>query len=377
MAAPDVLELTRELVAMDTINPPGNEQRCAAFLASFLEASGFEVELIEFEPGRSNLIARLDGNGELPLCLTGHLDTVPLGAESWQHDPFAGETWEGAVYGRGTTDMKGGVAAMALAATRAAGRKGSHPSLLLLFTGGEETGCDGAKALCATPQLIGKAGAVLVGEPTSNTPLIGHKGALWLRGVCHGVTAHGSTPELGVNAIYAAARAVNKLEEFGFNVKPDSVMGSPSLNVGRIEGGLNVNSVPDRAVLDIDIRTIPGQDNADLLAQLKSYLEDCDELSPTVDVRSILSDKEDPWVQEVIFVLEKDFGIKSDRETANYFTDASVLTPALGNPPTVILGPGEVKVAHKVDEYCEISKLEESVDIFEALISRWEGREQA
>jgi succinyl-diaminopimelate desuccinylase len=368
----DVIELTRHLVAMDTINPPGNEQQCCDYLASLLEDAGFEVELSEFAAGRSSLVARLGGRGEgLPICLTGHVDTVPLGTEGWSCDPFGGEISDNKIFGRGTTDMKGGVAAMVVAAIRLAQDLSNTPGVVLVLTGGEETGCDGAKALCETPEILGRAGAVVVGEPTSNQPLIGHKGALWLNAVSQGVTAHGSTPELGVNAVYEACRAVAKVEDFGFNIPPHDIMGAPSINVGRIQGGININSVPDHAEFDIDIRTIPSQDHREIRTHLEAYLGDKVTLEPSVDVDGVISDASDPWIGEVFDVIEPILGLKPEIATAKYFTDASVLSPQYGNPPTIVLGPGDADMAHKTDEYCEIDKLHQSVNIYEAIIKRW------
>src|SRR6266498_2846770 len=134
---------------------------------------------------------------------------------------------------------------------------------------GEETGSEGAFAL-ARRGMRGQAGALVVAEPTTNRPLCGHKGALWLKATTRGVTAHGSMPEKGVNAIYAAARAVGRLEAFDFNVARHPVMGAPTLNVGTLHGGLNLNSVPDRAEIGIDIRTIPGMLHGLLRDQIAS-----------------------------------------------------------------------------------------------------------
>jgi len=374
----DALQLTRDLVAMDTINPPGFEQACASHVAEILDGAGFNVDLFDFGEGRTNVVASRGGSDEkLPLCLTGHLDTVPLGNEPWTVDPFAGEIRDGRVYGRGTTDMKGGVAAMMVAAVNLSKQLDDTAGVTLVLTGGEETGCDGAKALCETPGALGEAGAIIVGEPTSNVPLVGHKGALWLRAVCRGVTAHGSTPELGVNAVYAACRAVGKVEDFGFNIQPHDMLGSPSINVGRIAGGINVNSVPDRATFDIDIRSIPGQDHLGVVEDLRGLLSEIDELEPTVDVDSVISSESDPWVRSVFRCSEDILGESIGPKTAKYFTDASVLKPAYRDPPTIILGPGDASVAHKTDEYCDINLLYQSVSIYEAIIADWCGLERA
>ncbi|MFT5548592.1 MAG: succinyl-diaminopimelate desuccinylase, partial [Candidatus Azotimanducaceae bacterium] len=231
----DVVGLTQAIVAMNTINPPGNELKCAAFLADILESSDFDTQLVKFADGRANLIARKGHvDGVKPICLTGHIDTVPLGHEPWTQDPFNGEIIDGKLYGRGSCDMKGGVAAIIVAAINIGKNLLNTGGVTLIFTCGEETGCEGAKALCKMPEVLGEASAIIVGEPTSNKPLIGHKGALWLHAACKGVTAHGSTPELGVNAIYKASRSISQIENFGFDVPPHEVMGNPSINVGRM-----------------------------------------------------------------------------------------------------------------------------------------------
>lgn len=374
-SVPDVIELTRALVAMDTINPPGNEHQCCSYLAGFLEDTGFDVVVTEFADGRSNLVARYTPKGPAvsPICFTGHLDTVPLGNEPWTVDPFAGDVRDGKIFGRGSTDMKAGVAAMTVAAANKVSMLGSKAQIALVFTGGEETGCEGAKALCSEPEVLGTAGAMIVGEPTSNQPLVGHKGALWLHAVSRGVTAHGSTPELGENAVYAACRAVGKIEDFGFNVSPHDVIGGPSINVGRIKGGININSVPDLAEFDIDIRTIPSQDHGEIRAHLESYLQGDVELQTSVDVNGVISDDTNPWIQDVFDHIEPILGARPEVKTAKYFTDASVLTPAFGNPPTIILGPGDAAMAHKTDEYCEVDKVYQAVNLYETIIDRWGG----
>ncbi len=262
-AAVDAVALTRELVRFDTTNPPGAEARCVAQLARLLEDAGFALRTHELAPGRTSLVARAGGRHDVPpLCFTGHADTVPLGARPWTRDPHAGEIADGRLYGRGSTDMKSGLAAFIAAAVRLAPHLAGTPGLVLVVTAGEETGCDGARQLAGEPGALGRAGAVVVAEPTCNEPLVGHKGALWLEARTTGVTAHGSMPERGVNAVYKAARAITRLEAFRFDAAPHPALGAPTLNVGRVAGGINVNSVPDAATIGIDVRTIPSQPHA-------------------------------------------------------------------------------------------------------------------
>ena len=369
---PTSIELTQDLVRFNTINPPGAERACAEHLAGLLTAAGFAVELVPFGEGRAQILARLGGApDQLPLGFTGHIDTVPLGAQPWSVDPFAADIVGDKLYGRGSSDMKSGVAAFVTACIALADRFANTPGVLLVITAGEETGCTGADALVAERRQLGKVGAFIVAEPTGNQPLVGHKGALWLEAETKGVTAHGSMPEKGVNAVYRAARAVAALQEFDFNVARHEVLGAATLNVGTIHGGININSVPDRAVIGIDIRTIPAQNHAQIREQIGSYLGADVNLRTLLDAKSIWTDPGYPWIEEVSELACSIEGLDYKIGSAPYFTDASALTPALGSPPTVILGPGELALAHQTDEYCLVSRIERATEIYSQLIRRW------
>lgn len=368
----NAVELTRELIRFDTINPPGDERACAHHLARLLEAGGFAVTFHEFAERRTSLVARIGGAADtLPLCLTGHVDVVPLGTRPWSYEPFAAEIAGGRVYGRGSSDMKSGVAASVVAALRLAPKLAGTPGLVLVLTAGEETGCEGAMHLAASPETVGRAGAIVVAEPTGNAPCVGHKGALWLEARTTGVTAHGSMPERGVNAVYKAARAVLKLEAFRFDATPHPALGRPTLNVGTFHGGINVNSVPDGAVVGIDIRTIPEQKHPALIERLAQELGEDVTLTWRGGAEGVWTEPAHPWMQEVSELTERIAGVPRGVRAAPYFTDASALTPAMGHAPTVILGPGETALAHQTDEYCAIDRIEQAVEIYVELARRW------
>jgi succinyl-diaminopimelate desuccinylase len=371
MTTSPAVALTQALIRQNTVNPPGNEAQCAALIAKRLEENGFTVTTIPFGEGRTNLIARLGSRDALPLAFTGHLDTVPLGLQPWTVDPFGGDLEGDRVYGRGSSDMKGGVAAFveACIAHRTALEKG--PGAVLIITAGEETGSEGAYHLCRQKGLLGAAGALIVAEPTSNTPLIGHKGALWLKAVARGVTAHGSMPEKGDNAVIKAAYAVVKLTDFDFNVQRHAVLGGPTLNIGTFHGGLNTNSVPDRAEVSLDIRTVPGQPHAAVREMVGSFLGNEMEISPIIDVPAVWTDPSDPWIQRVFEMMAPLLGEMLVPQGATYFTDASALTPAMGHLPTIILGPGEAAMAHQTDEYCLVSRIDQAVEAYSRIIEDW------
>ena len=366
------LSLTRKLISFNTVNPPGQERDCAEYLASLLEDGGFKVTLYEFSERRTSLIAQIGSYGDkAPICFAGHMDTVPLGGNRWEKDPFSGEVDGDKVFGRGSSDMKGGLAAMVVAALRLANIANRKAGITLVCTASEETGCQGAHHLARLGNALGEAGALLIGEPTSNYPLVGHKGALWLEVRTSGVTAHGSMPEQGENAIYKAAQVVTQLQAYKFDISPHPLLGAPTLNVGTISGGMNINSVPDRAVIGVDIRTIPDQTNRDIYENLQSYLGQEVKIERIVDAGSIITEPGHEWVQDVFDIMEPFCRKRPVARGVTYFTDASVLTPAFGNPPTLILGPGEPAMAHKLDEFCYISKIEEAVEAYVKIGSKW------
>jgi len=374
----DAVNLTRSLIRFDTVNPPGNEEKPARFLADLLRQSGFQVECHSFGADRLNVVARkgrhIDGNGgesEPPICFTGHLDTVPLGNTPWNFGPFAGEIIDGRLYGRGASDMKAGVAAMVAAAINAGPVLDDGPGMVLVLTSGEETGCEGAAHLISQNDL-GPMGAVVVGEPTGNLPRAGHKGALWMVATCCGQTAHGSMPELGVNAIFRSIKLIAKLQDFDFNLKAHNGLGKPTLNVGRMTSGMNVNSVPDHAEISIDVRTIPGMRHREMIEHFHRYLApEIDTLLPLLDLESVWTDAADPWLQSVLRRLDLAAG-SGEQVGVPFFTDASVLAPALGNPPVLILGPGETEQAHQTDEFCFVEKIPAAEAIYSAIMTDWQ-----
>jgi len=370
MANSDAISLTRDLLRFDTVNPPGRERDCARMAGALLEQWGFKTEYHEYADSRTSVVARLGGShGKAPLCLTGHLDVVPLGSRKWSKDPFAGEADGDKLYGRGVSDMKSGVAAILLAARSSANKLSGTPGVVIVLTAGEEGGCVGSAQLAKT-QLLGKAGAMVVGEPTSNYPLVGHKGSLKFHARFKGVSAHGSMPELGVNAIYKAAKAIGKLEAFDFRTPAHEVMGKPTLNVGIMEGGNTVNAVPDSASFGVDIRTVPGMDHEAVLSSLRSLLGEA-ELEVFSNLKPVWTAPDHEWIERVFEICKPYVGEAPSARTAPYMTDAANLLKVYAGAPTVVLGPGEAAMAHQTDEYASMERIRQSVAIYEALINDW------
>jgi len=369
----DAIELTRKLVSIRSINPGGDEHDCAYYLGELLSEYGFDVSYYDFAPRRTSVVARRRGSPlHRDLCFAGHIDTVPLGNQQWSLDPFAAEINDGKLYGRGTSDMKAGIASFVTAATSTDVLGDDGPGLILIMAAGEETGCEGSRPLGELLAPSVDVGAMIVAEPSYNLPKVGHRGALWLRMRTAGKTAHGSMPELGVNALYKAARAVTHLEDFDFNIARHPHLGGNSLSVGNLHSGLNVNSVPDAATMEVDVRTIPGVDHETVRRNFHQYLgPDIEEIYPFVNLDSVWTDPENPWVKRVFDVITPFLGEHPAVEALPFFTDAAVLKPAFGDVPTVILGPGETHMAHQTDEFCVVERIPQAVGIYKALIEDW------
>ncbi len=372
MKSIDVVELTQRLVRAQSINPTGNTRKVAEALAEVLEPAGFRLSWKETPGTGVNLVAVLPGEGGgPPLCFTGHMDTVPLGEVPWTVDPFGGEIRDGKLYGRGVSDMKSGLAAIAAAGIGLSSVPRRASDVVLIFTAGEETGCVGAKDLAESGLLPTRAGALVVGEPTDCRPLLGHKGALWLRADFFGRGAHGSMPEAGDNAIYKAARGALALETFLTAHPSHPQLGNPTINVGTIGGGGKVNMVPDAAFLEIDLRTIPGLDHDSLENSVRQLLDPAARITRFMDVPAVLTPPDTPWIASVLDVLKRLRGSPQAPGTVSYFTDASILSAALGSPPTLIYGPGAALQAHQTDEYCHVPAIAEAREAYVAIAGEY------
>ncbi len=371
----DVVSLASRLVRFDTANPPGGEAACLEYLAGGLAEAGFAVHLDSFGPGRVSLVARLHPDApQSGLCLAGHIDTVPLGRAEWRVDPLAGEVRNGRLHGRGASDMKGGIAAMVAAAVSLAPRLPADRDLVLCIFGGEESGCAGSFHVAAQPELLGDLGAAVIAEPTSNRPLVGHKGALWLKGEARGRTAHGSMPELGDNALYKALEAADRLRRYDFDGARHAHLGPPTLSVNTFAAGQNVNSVPDLASFSLDVRTVAGQDNAAVAAALSRLAGPDIAFSELLNLPPVWTPPDHPWLARVFTLLAETVAPPPGVETVQFFTDAAALRAYHPDLPMVILGPGDPGQAHRTDEYCETGALTLAVVQYGRIIADWFGK---
>lgn len=367
----DVVELTQKLLSFNTINPPGEERECAYFLGNLLKENGFEITYHEFDEKRTSVIAEVKGkSGKAPICFTGHIDVVPLGAAPWTKDPFKGEIEGDKLYGRGVADMKGGVAAFVVAAIETKRELGDDANIVLVITAGEEIACEGAIAL-VKDGMLDRAGAIVVAEPSGNYPYIGNKGILWIEATAKGVTAHGSVPHEGDNAVMKAVSAIKRLTEHQFEVTEHEHFGTMTMNIGRFHGGMNINSVPDSATFGIDIRTIPGMENDKVLQEVRDILGEEFTCEVLQNKNLVYTKPENEWIQGIFDIMENYLDERPVPKAITYATDSTQLTPAYGNAPTINMGPGELEQAHKTDEWCYISKLKDATEVYKKLAMDW------
>jgi len=368
---PDPVELASRLIKIDTCNPPGNEQALADLLEPLLVEAGFAVQRHDMSPGRCSLVARLNWGPEPPLLMTGHLDTVPQGSQPWRLNPFGGEVADGRLHGRGASDMKSGLAAMTVAAMGLAADPPSMAGLVLVFTASEENGCQGAELLVQTPEVLGDAGAILVAEPTDNQPMLGHKGALWLKCCFQGLAAHGSRPDLGDNAIYKAVDAVARLASHELSAPDHPILGQATLNVGTIKGGQATNLVPDSAEFTVDVRLTPGFSPDQAEAEVADLLGDEVSLERIIGAGALWTESGDPWIERVLDLLTPEQSTRPQPGAVSYFTDGAALSRALGDPPCLILGPGEPGKAHVVNEDCTVDNIRRAAEYYLLIARDW------
>ena len=377
----EVVQLCREMVAVGSVNPQDKavsddvygEERMAELVLGWLAGSGLDVELQTVTPGRANVVARVSGvDSSKTLLLTGHMDTVDI--KDMTVEPFAAAVRDGRLYGRGSCDTKGPLAAMMIA-FRERVRAGQLPcNLVFLATCDEEYGMTGSRfyARHTTEQLAGGVFA----EPTGLQTVIAHKGALRLRMRSKGKSCHGSSPQLGVNAIYGMARAVLIAERHADTLgkrQANELLGIETLAVTMVNGGQQINVIPDSCQATIDWRVLPGRKAEQCRAELAEVLaeEGCGEIAVEVlnDFAGMATDADSGLVGRLLAAAKRAGGPGNTTAWAGA-TDAGSFVD-LGIP-TPIFGPGRVEQAHTPDEYIEISQLEDGLAAYgEFLAGDW------
>ncbi len=346
------------------------ELKAGEVLADFFDQHGIDATFDHWDPARANVTASIGSkDANAPTLLFGsHLDVVPASKEHWQTDPFCPVEKDGRIIGRGAVDMLGGLCAAAAAMVDLS----KHPlngRVIFVAAAGEETDSCGVKRFVEQFQSqIKNPLGVIITEPTGMKILRAHRGILWLKVETFGKTAHGSTPQAGINAILKMNTLLNQLQNWKIPHQPHPLLGGCSMSINRISGGSATNIVPDNCSLEIDIRTLPEQDHSVIIDDLEDL---CDDLGKTDSdfktqisiiraVDALETPAESPFVKAVCQAT----GI-TETQAIGFTTDGPYFEKL--NAPVLIFGPGDGSLCHKPDEFIEIEAMETAKQMYQSI----------
>lgn len=372
-------QLLADLVAIDSVNPSlvtgaAGEAEIARFIAGWMEREGLEVHLEEVLPGRPNVVAVARGTGGgRSLLLNGHIDTVGVEGMAAPHEP---RIEGGRLYGRGGYDMKGGVAAAMMATARATEHSLAGDVIFTAVMDEEHAGLGTAAVVERW-----RADAALVAEPTELELAVAHKGFVWFEVETWGVAAHGSRPHLGVDAIVQMGRLLAEIGELDARLQAEPrhpLLGGGSVHASIISGGRELSTYPERCLLSLERRTIPGQDAAGAEAELRDLAARLGAGNPSfrAEIRRGLerapleTAPDHPFVAATRAAVERVLGRPASATGVSYWSDAATLAQA--GMPTLLFGPtGEG--AHAAEECVDLASVETCAEVYVELARRWCG----
>ncbi|GAF47179.1 ArgE/DapE family deacylase [Rhodococcus wratislaviensis] len=360
----DPIQLLRELISIDSVNPdlvPGaaGEPAIADFVSNWFTHHGFTVDRLESTPGRPSIVAIAAGSGGgRSLMFNGHLDTVTLAG--YDGDPLAPVLEDGKMFGRGTFDMKAGVAAMMIAAADVAARPHAGDILVALVA-------DEEYASAGTEEVLRHytADAAIVSEPTHEEIVLAHRGFAWFDVTIHGVAAHGSRPDLGIDAIAKAGRFLTGLDELAHKLARTPghpTLGSGNIHASVITGGEEISSYPAQCTISVERRTVPGESSKTVEAELREILDSIKavdpqfeySITPGLERNPFIVPSENHLVQTILPIVERVTGKPPVLRGEPYWTDAALLLDA--GIPGLLFGV-DGGGAHAATEWIEIDSL--------------------
>jgi succinyl-diaminopimelate desuccinylase len=385
----EIVKLTQDLVRIKSINPPGDELPAAVFLAERLRSFGLEADFVDIGNNRGNVVATIKGSDESApaFMFNGHLDVVPAGeASAWERDPFCGDIIDGKVFGRGASDMKGGVAAMSVAvALLLASGKRFKGDIVLTAVSGEESDSIGAKHYVGH-NSVEKVGAVVIPESTGLDLVVAEKGTIWLEFTTHGKTAHSTQPHIGINALEHMISLLTLGKEAWDKVPyaKDPYLSPPTINIATISAGVKTNSIPDRCVATVDLRPVPSQNREEILAKMQGVMDRLAREIPNFKAEMKVINERMPVATPVDAklirvasalgppVIGRGLGFFG----VNFFTDAAVFATKK-QIPTLIMGPGEydlrnnIYLGHQPNEFVKIENLDKAARFYYELVNAY------
>ena len=358
-----IVRIVSELVRQNTVNPPGNEYLCKEIVTECMRSLGMEISYNEKEPGRTNIVGRI-GTGTKSIGFVSHMDVVPPGElEQWKTPPFEPTIIDGRIYGRGTLDDKGSFAC-AFSACKAF--LAEHPrfdgTIFLIAAADEELGSE-----LGIIYLVEECGlkfdvAIIPDGGRMDLSIYGEKGILWVELESRGVQAHGSTPELGRNAIIPLAEAIVEIKELDLGASYDHAFDGWTMNVGTIQGGSSNNTVPSMARASIDFRLPAGISKSQVLSKIEDKLSAVRRRSPDSEVTVKVLHETEPHISDKNSIIIRSFdtaarrlGLPMNYETFGGNTVAKNLYFA--GITSVVHYPGDDKLAHVPNEFVIIDEL--------------------
>lgn len=381
----EILTLTQDLVRCNSVNPPADTTECAQIILNRFRENDIYTEIIEGKEGVANVIARLSGQkkGKV-LLLNGHIDVVAPG-EGWTVDPFGGELKDGKLYGRGSCDMKSGIASM-VAAMIGFKRSGKPFNGEIVFMGvaDEETGSEYGTQFLLKKNIGKNADFAIVSEPTNLRVELGNRGLRWIDISIKGKASHAGRPYLGVNSIFYGAKLIEAIHAMKFENRNDAFgIPLPTISVTMIRGGAQVNIIPNRCNLSIDRRMIPGETTETVIKELQDVIKPILKEEKTLRIEMkmrpvtwdayLISDTE-PIVQATVESFKTVVGKAPEISAKSACTDGSYLFH-LGGIPTVLFGPGNQYLSHKADECVFLDNVVLSTKIFVEIFSKLLGQQ--
>ena len=345
----------------------------AQTLSDVLGSWGFRVQRMDAAPGRANVVARIGRSGGRTLLFNGHLDVV--GVDGMVHAPFSAEELEGRLFGRGSCDMKGGVAAMCAAAERAA-RAELDGEIIVCAVVDEEFESLGTRALVASGL---RADAAVVTEPTRMAINPAHRGFVWAEFTFAGHAAHGSRYDLGVDAIRHASFVLEELERLQVEVldgRTHHLLGHASLHASTITGGTGWSTYPDACVLRVERRTLPGETSAGVMSEFAQACARATARDAALDVQvtHVLTQGPSDVAADAPIVRALEAAMRAEGETVRHegmsaWTDAALLNDA--GIPAICYGPGDIVRAHSAEEWISLDEVERATRVLRRLAINW------
>lgn len=363
-----LLKLTRDLLRINSENPPGDERAIARFVSGYLKKMGIVSRIIHFASRRDNVLATLKGRtAKGALLITPHLDTVPAG-RGWAQDPFGGAVRHGKVYGRGASDCKGNLAvALEVMTSLQQDRAVLERDVVFLATADEETGS--AKGLIPFLERgLLKVGSALILDSDEFDIVAAQKGLIHFKVKVAGKRAHGAYPERGINAIDRACFLITLLKEMRFIYQPHRFLKPPTTNIGTVHGGDKVNMVADWCEFEVDIRFVPGMEAKMILGQVRRIF-DRTGYAYKIEINDVQEPYEIDTRHPMILALQKAARAVSVRSSIKGSEGATVITFFKKKKiPAVATGYGARGTAHATDEYARVDDLWRGALVLEKFI---------